>query len=520
MTTTPSPETALSTRGLTMAYRATRALSDFDLDLLPGQIHGVVGANGAGKSTLIKILSGLQTPTSGTISVSGARVAIRNVTSAQRLGISVVHQELPLFPNLTADQNVQVGREEGRFLSPAARRTARRAYRLVAQDFPGAPLPTNRLGNESLFAWQIVAIMRAMASAARVLILDEPTSSLTLDERRALHERLRDLAAKGIAVLYVSHFLDDILDVASVVSVLRDGRLVHRGPSAALDEASLLTHMTSGTAGAAAPPKPAQTVTTEHVARGRPTREDGLVLVDLVCGRTTIAGRFAVAPGEIVGLYGLEDSGAREVLEAVFGLRRRSGSVRWAGVELTGTTRDAIRKGVALVTGDRKRTAIGEWTVEANHLLPRLSTMPLFAGRPRRSGRLATKTSIEDFGVKGSTDQKLATLSGGNQQKILLARWVTGASDMCLLLDEPTHGVDIGGRAAIYEQLRALAAGGSSALIYSTDPEEVVTLCDRAVPFASGRPLQELSRAELTIERLEHVVRTSTRHHIASEVTP
>lgn len=509
----PSAETLLATHDLTMAYPGMRALSDFNLDLVAGEIHGIVGANGAGKSTLIKILSGLQTPTSGTIEVAGEKVAIRNVSTAQRLGISVVHQELPLLPNLNAAQNIAVGREGGRLLSPAPKRKDRGNYRRAAREFPGAPHPASRLENESLFAWQIVAIMRAMASSARVLILDEPTSSLTLDERHALHVRLRALAARGIAVLYVSHFLDDILDVATVVSVLRDGRLVHRGPSVALDEDTLLAHMTSGTARAAASSGPIP-VSTEASARGR-----GLALTNFVSGRTEIDGALEVAPGEIVGLYGLEDSGARNVVEAVFGLRPRSGSITWSGVELAGTPRDAIRRGVALATGDRKRAVIGEWTVEANHVLPRLSAMPLLARRPGRSGREDVRMSIDNFAIKGEPGQKMSMLSGGNQQKVLLARWLASATDRCLLLDEPTHGVDIGGRSAIYDQLRAFAANGGSVLLHSTDPEEIVALCHRAIPFAGGRPLRTLSQHELTIDRLEHMVRASTRHHIDSEAT-
>ncbi|MEV7398633.1 sugar ABC transporter ATP-binding protein [Aeromicrobium sp. NPDC092404] len=514
----PATASALSTRGLTMSYPGMRALSDFDLDLHPGEIHGVVGANGAGKSTLIKILSGLLTPTGGSIAVAGEDVVIRNAGLAQRLGISVVHQELPLLPNLTAAQNIAVGREEGRLLSPASRRSDRLDYRRAARDFPGAPSATSRLEDESLFAWQVVAIMRAMASKARVLILDEPTSSLTLDERHALHVRLRAVAAQGIAVLYVSHFLDDILEVASVVSVLRDGRLVHRGPCAALDEDALLSHMTSGTARAAAV-QACGDVDDSPAALGR-TGAGGLVLNRVETGRTTIDGTLNVAPGEIVGLYGLEDSGARDLVEAIFGLRRRSGSISWDGAELPGTPRDSIRRGVALATGDRKRAAIGEWTVEANHVLPQLSVMPLLARRPSRSGRAETVRSIDAFAVKGTPGQKMAMLSGGNQQKILLARWITTATGSCLLLDEPTHGVDVSGRLAIHEQLRAFAARGGSVLLHSTDPEEIVALCHRAVPFASGRPLRELSRDELTIDRLEHMVRASTRHHTPSEVTP
>jgi ABC-type sugar transport system ATPase subunit len=352
-----------------------------------------------------------------------------------------------------------------------------------------------------------------------VLVLDEPTSSLSVDERNALHERLRALAADGLAVIYVSHFLDDILDVASTVSVLRDGRLVHRGPSSSLDEESLLAHMTGGTAVVAATDRGATTQPElSHVGASSP----GLEIRDLrVAG--TVLPRLSVRPGEIVGLYGLEDSGARDVVEAVFGLRGRSGAVSWAGRRLGVGPRQAIRVGVTLVTGDRKRTGIPRWSVEANHELPRLSQRSLFAPRPRRSMRLHAQDSIRDFGIKATAGQQLCMLSGGNQQKLLLARWFDTAPTMCLLLDEPTHGVDVGGRRAIYEQLRQFAARGNAVLLHSTDPEEVVELCDRAIPFSGGHPLAEIQRTNLTIDRLEHAVRASARHDHAngpSEVTP
>lgn len=509
---TSDAQAILSTRGLTKDYPGMRALDAFDIDVRAGEIHGIVGANGAGKSTLIKVLSGLIAPTRGKISVEGYEVKIPTPTAAQRLGISVVHQELPLLPNLTAAQNMTVGRETSRLFAPARQGAARRAYRRVARDFPGAPAASHRLESQGLYAWQIVAIMRALATDARVIVLDEPTSSLTVDERAVLHVRVRELATRGLAVLYVSHFLDDILEVASVVSVLRDGRLVHRGPTRGLDEDKLLGYMTS----------PALTAT-PSTAPLPPTSErppsqevEGLAIKNLRTGRTELP-QLTVAQSEIVGLYGLEDSGARDVIEAVFGLTRRTGAISWRGHRLPANPREVIRAGVALVTGDRKRAGIGQWTVEMNHALPRLSRMPLFATKPRRKLRGEAKRSIAEFGVKGAPGQQMAMLSGGNQQKLLLARWVDTAPSMLFLLDEPTHGVDVGGRRAIYDQLRRFAARGNAVLLHSTDPEEIVELCDRAVPFASGRPLPEIRRANLTIDRLEHAVRASERHQHSAQ---
>jgi ABC-type sugar transport system ATPase subunit len=356
-----------------------------------------------------------------------------------------------------------------------------------------------------------------MAADARVLVLDEPTSSLSVDERNALHARLRALAADdGLAVIYVSHFLDDILDVASTVSVLRDGKLVHRGETSSLDEESLLAHMTGGSAVAAA--KDLREVRPADNQANAGTSAPGLEIHDLrVAG--TVLPQLTVRPGEIVGLYGLEDSGARDVIEGVFGLRSRSGVVSWAGRRLRSGPRHAIRAGVTLVTGDRKRAGIPRWSVEANHELPRLSQRPLFAPRPRRSMRRHAQDSIRAFGIKATAGQQLCMLSGGNQQKLLLARWVGTSPTMCLLLDEPTHGVDVGGRRAIYAQLRQFAGGGNTVLLHSTDPEEIVELCDRAIPFSGGHPLAEIERTNLSIDRLEHAVRASARHDHANRPT-
>lgn len=518
----PPVQPVLSTRGLTKDYPGMRALDGFDLDLAAGEIHGVVGANGAGKSTVIRLLSGLQEPSSGSIMVDGKPVSIPTVSAAEEFGISVVHQELPLLPNLTAAQNVMVGRERGGLFAPARKRHHHATYRRAAAGLPGAPAATSRLETQGLYAWQMVAIVRATADAARVLILDEPTSSLTVDERNALHERVRALAANGLSVLYVSHFLDDILDVASTVSVLRDGHLVHRGPTADLDEESLLAHMTSGTGATSASNITTQPPRSASAGRARSPIADGpgLVLKDLRVGAVELP-HLVVRPGEIVGLYGLEDSGARDVVESVFGLRPRTGSVHWAGRAVKANPREAIRRGITLITGDRKRAGIATWSVEMNHALPRLSQRSLFAPVPRRSMRRETEQSIRDFRVKGRAGQAFAGLSGGNQQKLLLARWVGTTPHMCMLLDEPTHGVDVGGRRAIYDQLRRFAAQGNAVLLHSTDPEEIVALCDRGIPFASGRPLREIPRDALDIDALEHAVRASTRHQSSEhEVTP
>jgi monosaccharide-transporting ATPase len=500
----------LTVRGLSKTYPGVRALDGFTLTLRPDEVHGLTGVNGAGKSTVIKILSGVVSPTTGTVEITGhGVVAIETPADAQRYGIAVVHQELPLLPNLTAAENIALGLEPGRVVSPAATRAAERRYRAIAERFPGAPPANARLSELGLYAWQIVAIIRALSTNARILILDEPTSSLSTTERTALHELLEDVSTDGIAVLYVSHFLDDILEAAQNVSVVRDGRLVHCGPASELDGTSLLAHMTGGGASQA----PVARRSAARVVDAEPERT-GLVVTGLRSGRLRPTS-FEARRGERLGMYGLEDSGARIALEAIFGLRRRAGRVEWNGQAVGQSTRRAIDAGIALVTGDRKRALLPDWSVALNHALPRLCERPLFARMPTASAGSSAGASIERLAIKATPEQLIGALSGGNQQKVLLGRWMD-RSGMCLLLDEPTRGVDLDGRTAIHDQLRALADQGTTLVVHSTDPEEIAALCQRVLVFATGQIVGELRGSEVTADGLEQLTRDRSLHRIAA----
>jgi ABC-type sugar transport system ATPase subunit len=503
----------LSVRNLSKSYQGVRALGGLDLDLNPGEIHGLAGLNGAGKSTLIKILAGVEQPTAGDIEVAGRGVvSIGTAEAARRLGIGVVHQDLPLLPNLSAAENMVLGLEGRGVLRPAATRDAERRYQVIAARFPGAPAAGARLADQGLYAWQIVAIIRAVSVNASVLILDEPTSSLSTAERCGLHAMLADLVAGGLAVLYVSHFLDDILEAAARVSVLRDGRLVHCGPASELDESSLLAQMSGEAPAAAAGASSPESGRGPQARRDRPAASGrtGLTVKDLACGRlrpTTLA----ALPGERLGLFGLEGSGAREVLEAIFGLRQRTGQVEWDGRAVRADVRHAIDCGIALVTGDRSRAVIPGWSVALNYSLPVLSGRPLLSSARRPAGGTAVARSIAKLGIKATPEQSMGTLSGGNQQKVLLGRWADRPRQ-CLLLDEPTRGVDVAGRAVIHRELIGLADGGATLVVHSTDPEEIVELCDRVLVFADGRIVAEVSSTELSSNRLEQVTRDRSLH--------
>lgn len=480
-----------------------RALTGFSLALRRGEIHGLAGANGAGKSTAIKLITGVERPTAGRILMADrGEVRFDSPTDAARAGIGVVHQELPLLPNLTAAENVVLGIDGRGPLHAVRRRGSVELYERVAALFPGAPPADARLENLGLYAWQTVAIVRALQSGARALILDEPTSSLSTDDRAALHRNLRKLADEsGVAVLYVSHFLDDVLDVSDRVTVLRDGRVVATADSNELDEAALLEQML-GTEGESEVEAAAANRRSTGAGRGaglslRGFSVPGLQPIDL-----------KVARGEQVGLYGLEGSGAADLLEGLFGMRPQRGTASWLGRELVGLPRKRIDTGLALVTGDRKRALIGDWTVEMNHALPWLSTRGRFRLLRARRDRIAVAETIEKLHVKGGPAQPMRTLSGGNQQKVALGRWL-GRAEICMLADEPTHGVDAHGRVAIHGLLRDLAGNGNAVLVHSTDPEELVALCDRVVVLVKGRAAAQFAGERLTVDALEAAARSN-----------
>jgi len=488
----------LSARSVGKIYPpANVVLGGVDLDLAAGRVHGLLGANGAGKSTLIKILCGIERPTSGHIRVAdGGEVRFAGPEDAERAGIGVVHQELPLLPNLTAAENMVLGQQSGGFWSGRRRRAVEREYRLRAEAFPGAPAADALLKTVGLHGWQMTAIIRARYLGSRVVILDEPTSSLDAGERRVLHENLRRMAADGVAILYVSHFLEDVLDVCDEVTVLRDGRVALARPAAGLSARDLLLAMTGDTTlidAALAPSKHTQRI------------GSGLVIHRLRCPGIGPLD-LAVGLGERVGLYGLEGAGSRTVLEAIFGLRPHEGEATWRQRPLRGHAGDRIAAGVGFVSGDRARTLIGDWSVARNHGLPALANRrPIAHLRPIEELRSA-RAAIRQLAIKGDAIQQLRSLSGGNQQKVALGRWLN-RSGICLLAADPTRGVDVRGRLAIHAALRAFCAQGNALLVHSMDPDELVELCDRVLIVVAGRIVATLQGDALTSEALESATR-------------
>jgi len=481
----------LEVRGLSKLYPpAVVAIEGVNMTMLPGEIRGLVGMNGAGKSTIIKILSGVEAPSSGTLGIAGtAGVELPSPGDADRFGIGVVHQELPLLANLTAADNVALGAGEGSTMSPVKRSQHRDRYREVARRLPGAPPADVLLGNLDIDGWQMVALVRALSSGAKVLILDEPTSSLNAAERESLHVSLRALAAEGVAIIYVSHFLEDVLEVCHTVTVMRDGHVVADRQVAGLSPDTLLTLMTGEELAAEVDNTPSV------IDRGSPR----LTVSQLVCADAGPID-FSVSVGECVGLYGLRGCGATETVEALFGLRPSRGTVRWDGSVLTGPPRTRMERGLSFISGNRSKTLLREWSVARNHELPSLRSHHMFRRASARSAEAAAQHSVDRFDVVGSVDRPIGTLSGGNQQKISVGRAMS--ADL-IVADEPTRGVDAKARLVIHHALREAATAGSSLLIHSTEAEELVALCDRVLVMAGGRIVEERHGSALTVEALE-----------------
>jgi ribose transport system ATP-binding protein len=485
--------TLLEVRGLAKRFGAQAALVDVSLAIAAGEVHAVAGENGAGKSTLMAILSGGLAPDAGEILWEGRAVSLPDVRAAQALGISIVHQEPQLVPSLSVAENICLGRLPSR-AGPARlldRDAMRRAAR-AALDTLSVSLPTDALvGALGLAPRQLVAIARALHFGARLIILDEPTSSLSLDEIEALFASLRVLRGRGTALCYISHRLEELHAIADRVTVLRDGRVVVTAAMAGLTDDALVGAM-SGRELAAdlddAPPPPGD----EPMLRVRDLRQGGRLH-----GLS-----LDVRAGEVVGLAGLMGAGRSRTLRTIFGADRRDGGTvevradgRWQPVE---DVAGAIALGVGLVPEDRRALGLVlTATVGDNVGLRTPRGARTWGFLRRRIVRAAAEAAIRVLRIKTrGVDAPVRTLSGGNQQKVVLGRWL--ADTRVLLLDEPTRGVDVSAKAEIHRHLRALAAGGMALVVASSEIPELLALSDRILVLRQGRLAGELPRAGAT----------------------
>jgi ABC-type sugar transport system ATPase subunit len=478
----------LEVERVTKVYGGVVALADASLALRAGEIRGLVGANGAGKSTLVKVLTGLVSPTSGGVAVDGAVLAPGRPQEALRAGIAAVPQELIVARTLTVAENVMLGHEPrgvlGRLQGKELRRAAGRVLDALDVRLP-ADEPVGRL---PLIEQRLVMIARALSRDARLVIFDEPTATVSPREVELLIRAVRTLSERGVSVLYVSHRLDEIETLCDSVTVLRDGcvvlELAGGGSRAVLVEALAAGSGRTAERG------------------GGPARPILLDVRDLHSERLHDVSLTARG-GEIVGLAGLAGSGARELLLAICGaVPFERGTISVAGRRLrSGRSTAAVAAGVAYLPGDRSLSAFPSHSVRHNVSLGALRRHSRLAVVRRSSERSAVAELLDRVALRADPEASISSLSGGNQQRAILARWI-GAGARVLLLDDPTAGVDVATRPALHHQVAQLRDGGAAVLLVSTDVVELVDLCDRVLTFDRGTVMGELAAAELTPARV------------------
>ncbi|MFF7158401.1 ATP-binding cassette domain-containing protein [Streptomyces sp. NPDC008139] len=478
--------------GITKRFGGTVALDDIDLAVHAGSVHALVGENGAGKSTLGKIAAGVYSPDAGRIRVDGQPVGRWDTVRAQRRGLVMIAQELSLVSDLTVAQNVFLGIEQSRF--GVLRRDQRRRFAELDEITGFGIAPEARVGDLRIADQQKVEILRALAREAKVIVMDEPTSSLTAHETQRLHEVIRHLTAQGRAVVYVSHFLDAVLEVSDTVTVLRDGHKIRTAPAADQTKSSLVEAMLGRELAVTFPPLP------PAPAKDVPP----LLTVDgLASDRGVRRASFEIRPGEILGLLGLVGSGRTEIARALIGAdHATAGTVTLSGRTLRrATPRRSRDEGLVLVPEDRHgQGLVLQRSVTENITLPSLSRFSRFGVIDRRAvgkqvdelvRRLELRPAKPELPVQG--------FSGGNQQKALIAKWLVGDPKL-VILDEPTRGVDVGAKLAIYELIADLAARGIGVLLISSEHEEVLGLAHRAHLVSRGEVLDEVDPRGMAVE--------------------
>ena len=483
-TTLSESPLAASVSGLSKHYPGVTALDGVSLGFPRGKVTAVVGENGAGKSTLMTILAGLQRPDAGSVTIGGSEV---KVFAPQSLlgdhAVALVPQEIALCRDRTVAQNVMLGREPG--LVPSRRRMAAETAALLGS-IDASINPLRRVGSLSIAEQQLVLIARALARECQILILDEPTTSLTAEEVDRLFELLGRLRASGTTIVYVSHRLPEIFALSDIIHVLRDGSVVGTFDTPDVDPATLVRAM---------------------VGRALVERADDEARAAgaIVFETKSLSGKgfedvgLEISAGEIVGLAGLPDAGRTQLLAALFGALPSTGSVELDGAPLRlHTPRDAIRAGIGYVPAERRSEGIfPALDVATNLAMLELGAVTRFGIIRRASITRLAEERLETGGIRGLPRGRITQLSGGNQQKVILSRWLA-RNPRVLLLDEPTRGIDVGAKSDIHERLRASARQGAAILMSSSDLPELLRACDRIVVMAHGHVVASVDGASAT----------------------
>jgi simple sugar transport system ATP-binding protein len=512
----PSPE-LLTARGISKSFPGVRALQSVDFTLRAGEIHALLGENGAGKSTLIKVLTGVYPRDAGTIHLAGQEISPSSPHHAQTLGISTVYQEVNLVPDLSVAENIYLGRQPRPWC--IGWRSVRRCAESAMSRLEMKIDVTRPLSSYSLAIQQMVAIARALDIDARVLILDEPTSSLDQDEVAQLFRMMRKLAEQKLGIVFVTHFLEQVYEVSSRITILRNGKLVGSYDTASLPRLQLVGHMLGRD------PTEVSKLHEHAAAAARTTRTTPVVLEAQGVGRRGAIKPFdlKIHQGEIVGLAGLLGSGRTEIAEIIFGINPAgTGKLTVNGEPVRiRKPREAISRGTAFCPEDRKRSAIiPDLSVRENMVVALQAQRGWLRPLSRkRQNELATKF-IKALNIATSDAEKpIKFLSGGNQQKVILGRWLA-CEPKLLLLDEPTRGIDIGAKFEIAKLMESLCAEGMAVLFISSELEEVARSSQRVVVLRDRQKIAELTGDEITTGNIMATIASSSAPVAASVPSP
>jgi ribose transport system ATP-binding protein len=491
-TTTP----LLEMKGISKRFPGVVALNNVSLEAHPAEIVALMGENGAGKSTLMKILSGVHQPDAGEIRINGEAVTIHSVNDSMRLGVGFIHQELNTLPNLDVAANVFLGREPrfGGFLNLIDRRKIEGATEKLLKRLGVAVSPRAQVGDLSIAQRQMIEIAKALSLDTRLLIMDEPTSSLTLAETNRLLEVVKDLRSQGVSVVYISHRLGEVTELADRVVVLRDGANAGTLEREEINHDRIVQLMVG---------RDLQNV---HKPKTDSIRPDYFVVENLRTRRyPDKAISFNVGRGEILGVAGLVGAGRTEVAQALFGVEPAlGGRIALDGEELNiSSPQDSMSKGFCLIPEDRRNVGlITGWTVRENITLATLTSYANgglidFAAENRAAAEMASKLRVKTPSVEALVSQ----LSGGNQQKVVLAKWLLRKLNV-IIFDEPTRGIDVGAKSEIYELINQQAAAGAAVIVISSDLEEILRISDRIAVMHEGTLTGVLSRADASEEAI------------------
>src|SRR5579884_1347125 len=488
------PDPVIELAGITRSFGAVQALRGVDLTLYSGEVHALVGENGAGKSTLVKILAGIHRPDAGIIKIDGQEVELHNPVQSRQAGIAVIHQEPTLFPDLNVAENVFMGRHpRDRF----GRVDWKRMYQEVERLFASLDVRLNvytPVQGLSVADQQLVEIAKALSLNSRVLIMDEPTAALSAHEVQQLFAIARQLRERGVAILFVSHRLEEIFELADRVTVLRDGMRVATAPVAELTTQQIIRQMVGREL---------------EMLYPKSEVEAGEVVLDVrgLMRKGVFENiSFQVRRGEIVGFAGLVGAGRTEVARVIFGIDRAdAGEIRIDGKPVRiSSPKEAMKHGIAYVPEDRHQHGlIMDFSIVRNMTLPILLRQANVLGlmNYRREREIAKDYSTQLHVRSSGIDQLVKALSGGNQQKVVLAKWLI-TDPKVLILDEPTRGIDVGSKAEVHRIISELASKGLAIILISSDLPEVLAMADRVLVMHDGRITAEFTHADATQERV------------------